>query len=172
MSDPAATSGERENASELLQTLLKKYSLTEKDLLSEETDVIKFDVSDEYERKLLVQIVCQVVGVGKITCWSRNPYSGRTAKNHMWFELTKVQSKEVTTLYTHYRKDLQKGLMKFFKAFVQANKIFPAEADNAESAMLSPDEIQELLEILALTKSIKPNPLPQKYSLLEDGKNE
>jgi hypothetical protein len=163
---PSASSGEKENGKLLFDKLMKKYGLTEKDLLDEKTDIVKFDIANEFELKLLCQIVYKVTGEDN-GYWDRNPHNrnGRRTTKSVWLELTKVDAKDVHLLYVHYRKSLQKGLRNFYSAFINANNIFH-ESSKQEEKRLSQEEMQELLEVIDLMKSIKPTAIPHEYPAL------
>lgn len=172
MADPGATAGEKAAATQMYEKLKREYDLTE-DILGDQKQIYRFDVKDEFERKLICQILYKVCGNDdSVGYWDRNPYSHRSRKTRkaIWVELTPLQAKEVAMLFRHYRKQLAIEMKRFFSAFVAANDIYPDDAPTAQQRELTAEERKELLSILNLARSIDPSPVPSEHPLLGDGK--
>lgn len=169
MDNSASTAGEKQNARKLFNVLLQKNNLTENDLLSEEKELYSFKYANEFEKRLIVQIVVKVTNRGIKNYYTGDIRTGRRSKIKLWFEMTKLQSREAATLYAYYKKALAAELNKMFRAFIQANDIFPESADNDDRPELSHEELQELLKMFQLSQTINPVRIPNNYPALEAG---
>lgn len=149
--------GERENASRMLDALLKKYRLTEADLFSDE----RIDILLAYESELEKLLITQVVGF--VTGENRIPYS-RVKKGKKLFievEATAIQAAEIQLLCDHYLAAYRESAREHLSAFIQANSIFP-ESCRVDASQLSKDEIKEMLRRIKMAEAITPSPAPRK----------
>ncbi len=105
--------GERSNATKLLNKLMKKYNISEEELNSNIQGWYKFIVRNDYEFRLLCQIVYKVIGYGI------NVKSYRKFKTIFMIYLTPNQKVETEYLFTIYKNDFKLELEKFYKAFIQ-----------------------------------------------------
>lgn len=171
MADPGATAGEKAAATQMYEKLKREYGLTDQLIESDSYQIYKFAFKDQYEKKLLMQILYKVLGKEgskKRGYWDRNPWTGKGSKVAIWVELTTLESKDVAALYAHYRRELAKWTRNFYSAFIAANDIYPDDAptDQGECER-TVEEIKELQEILDLAQSIHPSPIPVEHPLLE-----
>lgn len=128
--------GERENASKLLKKLMKKYNISEEQLNEDLEEWYKFKIKNEFELKLLSQVVYKVVGYGVIV------ESYRKSKTVYMLYLTPNQKIEIEYLFTIYKNDFSIELEKFYKAFISKNNIFPKNAPQKSSDISYEDYMQ------------------------------
>lgn len=150
--------GEKVTAEAMLAKLLDKYGMTVEDLEGEQHAIERhwFTYRTEIERKLLVQIVANVLNSSAITRWKRR------GKRMIGFDLTAFQHAEVDVRYEAYRKPLQKELEKatsrIYSAFVQANDLGVDRSDDDDHPRPEVD-MDELMAIMALMRTMKPTPV-------------
>ena len=149
--------GERENAAHLLESLLKKYGLTEADLSTEETDDILLAYETEFEKTLCTQIVGFVTGSSKI------PYAKlrKGKKKYLVIEATPVQAAEINTLWDHYLSAYRTSAHDHLLAFIHAHKIFP-ESSRVSRADLTKQELEDMLRAMKMADGITQSPAPKK----------
>lgn len=129
MKDLRGNENERLVAEKQLNILMKKYGITEEDLGTEERKRRDFYFGNEWEHKLICQVLYTIKG-------SNNPiYQSLHKRNWIWAELTDAEYIEFETLYPAYKASFQKELNIFYLAFVNKNNIFPAndKINNKES---------------------------------------
>jgi hypothetical protein len=167
--DKSTTPGEKRNAKNLLEKLLEKYNLSEDDLLSDVKNVYRFQISNEFEHSLLIQIIGKVTGETQVSYWRKNPYQrgGRNSNKTIWTDLSLREFTEITELYEVYKKALKKELSLMVTAFIQSNNIF--SSNNSETdRKLTREEIEEMLKIIQLSMGIQPVKFAQKERLLSE----
>lgn len=148
--------GERDSARATLTRLLKKHGMTLPDLLSPHTEAVYFEWKQEWERKLLVQVICKVKNV-------RSYYSQkvRGKRKACTIELTPIEALDARLYYEHYRTILATQLDEFATAFFHANHLYSDVPDEAERAPLSADERARLERLAHLVQAIDPAPSPR-----------
>ena len=154
MIDRGATDGERAAAQHIFDALCQANSITP-DELCDVRSVRFFTCKTEYERRLLLQIVCAVLNVHSSDAGFSVWKEGRK-RNSRGFELTEAEFVKVERLYRIYRKDFQKEVERTYRAFVQANNIFPAAQRQAEQErILTQEEYDDLCRVVSLSEMMR-----------------
>jgi hypothetical protein len=125
----------------MLDALLRKYGLTESDLIDREKRECSFIYGNKWERDLLIQIVGCVLNEGTVTCWRK--------KKRLIFKLTKLEQAEIGMRYNLYRKAIKNDLHLFFRAFYVKHHIFASSAGVGETP-----SAKEIARIVAMTRSM------------------
>lgn len=112
--------GEKENADLLLQRLLKKYNLTEENLLDDVVREHEFRFYGAFGKALLDQVVYAVMGNVDIYQYAKK----RNCKSRFIY-CTESEALEIKEMFEFYRHYLDEGLHNYYQAFVQIEKIFP-----------------------------------------------
>ena len=122
MKDLRGNENERLVAEKQLDILMKKYGITEEDLGTDERKRRDFYFGNEWENKLICQVLYTIKG-------DNNPiYQSRHKRNWIWAELTDAEYIEFETLYPAYKQSFKKELDIFYLAFVNKNHIFPPDS--------------------------------------------
>ena len=117
--------GEKDTAAAMLQKMLEKngiYSLEE--LETEECEYTLFSYKGRHEIKLLRQCMYKVMGAKS----DRTTYRTAGTRQKIGIYCTKAQRIEIGLEFEFYRNVFYEELSTFMDAFVQAQKIFPADA--------------------------------------------
>ncbi len=147
--------GEQDNARVLLDRLLLEHNLTLNDLLhNEKTALSKFDYTDNYEKKLILQIIAKVT--------NRDSFKIVYRGNKAWTNLTRLQEEEVKDQFKIYLKAWQEESDIFFSAFVQKNGIFP----DALSEVGTLDDFDSLSRLVNMMRSVNKVDLARQNNLL------
>lgn len=99
--------GEKEQAAELLEKLMKKHNLSFADLDEGTTKEFDFEFHGRFEEKLLLQTVYKVTNDPKNFHNLKYTYSGRKCRTKARVTCTEVQKAEISFLFDFY-KDLFK----------------------------------------------------------------
>lgn len=153
--------GEQATAQAMLAKLLTKYGMTVDDLEGEAHPAERrfFTYRSDIERKLLIQIVANIIGAAGVHHWKRK------GKRMIGFQLTALQFAEVDVRYEAYRKPLLKELEKttnrVYAAFVHANDLGVSSGENDDDDRPAPNmgELAELQAIMALMQTMRPTPI-------------
>ena len=127
--------GERELAQKRLKEIMKKYHLTESEVVSEEVSYHDIRFRYPWEQKLLWQIGYMVLN--SPDSYSRKGPSNRPRKLVLFY-CTDAQAAEIEYLFSYYRNLFQKELDTLVSAFVQKHQLFgnsikvPSEEPNEE----------------------------------------
>lgn len=113
--------GEKENATKLLNKLMKKYNISESDLQKEELHQHDVRFKTKWQESLIHQIMYMINPKRNIY-----KYNNRKAKIAI-LELTDAEWIEHQYLYSIYKKAFEEELELFTSAFIQRNNIFPKE---------------------------------------------
>ncbi len=143
-------SGEKENAKNLLEKLLKKYKISLEELITDETKEYKFKFTTEYERKILNQCVAKFAPT--IKQYIRYKTSkGVFKKNIIGIELTKMQFLDIKTSAKFYTALFAKELDLFFIAFISKHDIFreTTSNDEASESTLTPEEAEAIRNMMS-----------------------
>ena len=114
--------GEKANAEILLKKLCKKYGIEEA-CLSEEK-ICRFDISwqSKFERKLVAQVLYQVVGDINEKKYSAT-YTKKRNKGVLF--CTQAEFIEFRARFNFYKYHWKQDLEIFYSAFVKKNSIYP-----------------------------------------------
>lgn len=113
------TGGEKFNAQQKLEELMKKYDISNDDLAVDILKDFNFNVKREIDKKLLSQILYSVCGdiderKGVYHCGKK-----------FFIRCTDAEFLEIDAKFDFYKKEYEKQAKLFYRAFIQANSIFP-----------------------------------------------
>lgn len=135
--------GEKENATQLLEKLMKKYRITEEELNAEEIEDVYINLKNDIEVRLASQILYAFFD-------NKNLY--KLNKTKYYTELTKAQEIEFKYIFSVYLEDFKRQELIFYRAFINKNDIFPKSVtvETVEAKNLSSEEMKEraLAEIM------------------------
>lgn len=120
--DLRGNENERLVAEKQLNILMKKYGITEEGLGKTEVKHRDFYFKEEWERKLIVQVLYTIKGK------DLNVRQYANKRNWIFTDLTDTEYIEFETLYPAYKASFQKELNIFYLAFVNKNHIFPPDS--------------------------------------------
>jgi hypothetical protein len=128
--------GEKENASEMLNKLLKKHGLKLSDISDGSVENYWFKYKGKFQKKLLIQII--VATAGRNVAVGTNP----AQRSAIGAEITKCQMLEVEILFSAYKVALEEELNFSLEAFVNKNNIFAANNGEEADREYTDEEIQ------------------------------
>ena len=145
--------GEKENAKEILERLMEKYGVDDSEIDSSfaEAKMYTFRYGDEWERRLLHQIIFATTG--------KNGYGvkiQRTIKK-VGCDCTEQEAAEIRTLFDFLSPFLKEELGYMYRAFVYKYNIFPEEDGEKEETPKigeNPEYLREIKKIAYLTMAI------------------
>ena len=141
--------GEKANAEKLLKKLMKKYNITEEDLLIEEVKKRDVKYKADWQDKLLNQIMHMINPF-------RNTYKYRNSKRRVTIiECTDAEFIEFKYLYSIYSNAFERELETFTKAFIYKNNIFPKEEPNKNDQPQQPLDYYDILKTQAMMQGIE-----------------
>lgn len=138
--------GEKTNAATMLESLMKKHSIT-MDMLSE-NEVKQHEFRLELEKKrFFLQVVASVVGRER-SYLSFYP-KDRAKKRHYFIDCTPQEAVEIQGKFDFFWKKWEDELDVFYSAFIQQQRLYckPAkeeEDDESEDKELTPAEKSKL----------------------------
>lgn len=136
--------GEKENAEVLLKRLLKKYNLTEEELLNDTVREHEFRFYGTFGKQLFDQIVYAVMGNVDIYQYQRK----RNCKSRFVY-CTESEALEINEMFDFYRHYLDEGLRNYYLAFVQIEKIFPP-VEKCDPTIPSTKLSEEVIKLSAM----------------------
>lgn len=147
--------GEAKNARRLLESLLECHGLTLDDILSEQQvkKRRKFNVSREWQKKLLHQCYFQVLNVNKVKF--------AKGQGFIVYELTDYEYAELSSLYEWHKEQLGKELKQLQNDYTEAYAVrhnITADCDDDEEEdrkPLTPAERAHVLRILQLSETVE-----------------
>jgi hypothetical protein len=135
----SGVAGERDNARRLLDRLAAKHKIPVESLVSPEKSWVKLNYNDAHEHRLLVQVVCHVLGKGR--------FDAKKLFRAFEVELTEAETIDVRACFKHYRALYRQGLDDYFSAFCARNEIYSGEETDGEP--LDPEKLARLLAMVA-----------------------
>jgi hypothetical protein len=136
--------GEKRNAKELLDELLRRQRLTVRDLVAEERQKFRFGWTHEWEFTLLMQVIAKVTNQIELSS-----YVVRDDERARLYSLTPAQAVEVDFLYEEYRAAFAQEQERLLQAFVQRNEIFPAQqSERPERTAAELAEIERMFQMM------------------------
>ena len=137
--------GEKENAAKLLEKLMKKYNITEEEIKNEETKIVWVNLRNKAEERICSQILYAYFDNADL----RQRYKDRTK---CFVELTAAQEIEFKYMLSIYLESFYKEQDVFISAFIQKNKIFPANGKVVNTSELSQEEKERALKAAILAE--------------------
>ena len=149
--------GEQQNASALMDRLLKEHGLILEDLTDiKQLNPVMFPYADYFERRILLQLYGKVMNTDKVQFTNND--------NQLLFLLTRFQEIQMKDLFRIYCKAWKEEAEIFFSAFVQKNEIFPNTPPEADSK----EDFETLSRLVNLMRSVKKaDVLPQTNKITE-----
>jgi len=141
--------GEKVNAQKMLEELMKKYNISEDELCEETIKEFQIKLPKGFKvHELAVQVFYSVVGCRN----DKKFFSGYTERNKRFVFCTPAEFMEFEAKYKFYQHYLEKESNRFYKAFVQANHIFPnpGQEREVEETKTMPELTEEDIEMLKL----------------------
>lgn len=143
--------GEKETAKAKLEKLLADNGIHSLEELEEDkVEYFLFSYNGRHEIKLLKQCVYKVLGAKA----DRTAYRSQGRRQKIGYYCTKAQKMEIELEFNFYRKVFYEELEFFMKAFIQVQKIFPADAPRDNSAELDEEELKRLKKIISMAAGI------------------
>lgn len=140
--------GEKENATKLLERLMKKYNITEDEIKNEETKIVWITLKNKAEQRICSQILYAYFDDADL----RQPYKART---RCYVELTAAQEIEFKYMLSIYLDSFYKEQDIFISAFIQKNKIFPSNGKVRYMEDLTAEEREKALKASLMSEGIE-----------------
>lgn len=116
--------GEKENANDILQQLMLKYEITEEEIIEDAERIEWFRYHDEFEKRILMQIIYMVTGKRSSGC------IGQRTKKKRGIICTTAEKIEIDLNFNFFLDAAKKELDTFFTAFANKNSLFPDDKKN------------------------------------------
>ena len=133
--------GERENASALLDRLMKKYGVTLEELGEEPERYYDIKFKGRDEERLLMQVAYKVTGKKDNLWYLQNVTTGRKLRAEIRLRCTAAQRVEIDFLFDFYKRKWAEEREALFRAFIQHHRIF---AENGETTEITKEEAAKL----------------------------
>lgn len=124
--------GEKENAQRMLDRLIKKYGINERELDDEIVEPYCFKHKTREERQLILQVLAHTNIIDK-----RRVYEYRNERGKIWVDCTKAESVQIGIEYDFFRAAWKEELDFFFTAFIQKHRIVDLSPGHATDDSLS-----------------------------------
>lgn len=157
-------SGERDNATKLLQSLMKKYGITESDLYSDEKDL--YFINTCGNTQLFVQVYMSmykgedrwVKDIRKMPKKDRNEYAGygwgdKDADSAI--KCTKSEFLEVKALFSVYKEDFDRQLEVFKYAYFRKNDLLGEPKPDEPEREHTEEEVRNIINAIRMSEGIE-----------------
>lgn len=140
--------GEKEGAQRKLEQLMKKYNIEEADLDDEKKEDFEFKYHNEFERRLLNQIMYKVIGSDFLNNqWHYR--RGRGSKTISGISCTKAEGIQIGIEYEFYTSLWKEEEDFFFSCFIQKHDIFQKDKEKMikgknDGQKMTPEEIARM----------------------------
>ena len=141
--------GEKDGALKTYKKLLKKYEISEEEILEDRTTLHWFGYKTELEEELLIQIFYKVTGSPEYHSYTGD-YKRRKKRG---CECTEIEAAEIKMLFDFYRQELQRELEGFMIAFRQGNNLYPDKTARRYQEYDGPDRELEGEELRKYKKA-------------------
>ena len=136
--------GEKLNAQNKLNELMKKYGVTEIELNDDLPLDCEFKYSGEREKKLLIQVIYKVTDNSKAVYSFIYSRTKRQCRTKLGCKATAAQKIEIDFLFDFYKKLYAKEEKIFFRAFVQKHNIFGEIKPDETPTPATDDELSQI----------------------------
>lgn len=137
--------GEKVNARERLETLMRKHGVSLEELGEEKREIQWFrPARGHFEKKLLYQVMAAVCGI-------RSTWSHPKRKGQIGLEITTAEHIEIDLRYSAYLAGLKTEMDVCYRAFVHTNKIFHPDAPKSDSPMDDEEMVRLGMAMLGMT---------------------
>lgn len=140
--------GERENATVLLNKLMKKYGISEEDLKENQTKIVWITLKNKAEERICSQIVYAYFEDVEV-------YKPKKNKTKCWLELTPAQEIEFKYLLSIYLDAFYKEQEILIDAFIQKNQMFPVNGSKTSIDELSDEERIKAQKMLLMAENLE-----------------
>lgn len=141
--------GEKENAEKLLKKLIKKYGISEEELQNEEIKDVVITLKNEAEKRICIQILYAYFDcIPLYKCSSR-------CRTQYYVEMTVAQEIEFKYMLSVYLNAFYEEQDIFIDAFIQKNKIFPANVKTRYIEDMTPEERGKCLRASFMAEGIE-----------------
>jgi len=145
--------GEKENATNMLEKIMRDNNITWEDLEQEikKERAIKYFSNDE--KKFLQQVISSVVGRTNMY----EQYSNGKKNYKVDVYLTDIEFIEVIQKHKFFWKEYQEQLELFYSAFIQKQKLYvkPDDKDVDDDKEMSDEEKEKLWKIMQMMPGIE-----------------
>ena len=142
--------GEQANAEKMLSLLMKKYGITDADIVSDKIETYIIDTENQLFIQLLVQIANSVVGHDlKIYDIKNSPNKAKQELAKMGYgdatanvaiECTKAQFVEIKMKFDIYKEDIKKQIDIFMYAYFSKNGLLAKPIDKSSDEYKEPSQ--------------------------------
>lgn len=143
--------GERESATQFLADFMQKHDITWKDLDDTIEQEFFIPFTEEYQRKLLVQITYMHAGSGHCyALFKKNSEEDEGQKtNSIVIKCRPIDFLNIKLDWEFYWEKFQEELDMFYRAFIEQNQLFPPENlqsddDSDDNENLSEEQIRKI----------------------------
>lgn len=152
--------GEAAAAEAALIRMCEKYGISIDKVLEDEKKLVFFDgVSNKLARDILFACYFKVTNTAKVSYQQKG-------RGVIGFELTPAEAIDLTELFgcmkKAYARAAKQAAEDFKEAFIVKNRLYSTGACEEDASQLSPEEIQRLRRILAISLTIEPTMVPRK----------
>lgn len=150
--------GEATGAQSLYEKISKKYDISDEELQGLELEKVEkrwFKYKDELSKKLATQVFYKVTG--STVYWVRKDKRFK----EIGVECTQLEYDEILFYYNFYMGHFRKELDIFFRAFVNANDIFPNasarlyEGNDDNDSKLTKEELDRLSKVFNMARNME-----------------
>ena len=141
--------GEKENAISMLKRYMRKHNLSIKDIEDDHKKPVTF-IFKNRQKLLLRQIIYVVMGKDV------DIYRYKTGKRNAYIvHCTNVERINIEAMFDFYWKAFEKEYEIFEIAFINKNKLFPADDEPRLLSELSPEEAEKARRMFAMAGAIQ-----------------
>lgn len=127
--------GERENARKMLDKLIKKYGIDERELDDDVLSEHQFRFKTKDERTILTQVMVHIIP-------KRHCYYYRKNDGKVYAECTESEAVLVSIEFDFYKKAWKEEVEFFMRAFIQKHSLFDISPDAGTDWMSDEDYIR------------------------------
>jgi hypothetical protein len=140
--------GEKYNAQQKLNSLMKRYNITEDDLSEDARSSVKFRIQKE-QRKLFYYVYVSVVGWERdLRQWKKPPY-------YFVGDVTPLEELEIRTKFDFYWKQYEQNLAMFLQAFIHKNRLYGPLDESGSDQETTLEQQDRINKIAAMMQGIQ-----------------
>lgn len=147
--------GEKVNAEKKLKELMRKYDISENELIEDKITTVAFKYHGKEQRRLLVQIIYKVTNCTDFYTYHFSN-SGRKSKTSLGADVTAAQKIEIEFLFDFYVKQYEKERSDFLEAFIQKHELFGKLEPDVEPAELTLEQLVKLKGLMNSMEDVSP----------------
>lgn len=136
--------GEKENATAILEKLIKKYGYSMEDLDTEAIQQYEIKYKGEQERLLLMKIVYKVTDDKEAMHDLKYVYSGRKCKNQLGVSCTAAQRAEIEFLFDFHKRLWEQERAALLQAYIQKHALYGNLKDGEKPRELTKEELEKM----------------------------